>query len=864
MSNIEESKSATTSTFVTALVFNAIVFAVELVAFTLIRPYFKAIYEPRTYAPPRSKRIQPLSQSMFLWPIAVYKANYTDIIKANGLDAYFFVRFLRMMVKILIPIWFFSWAILLPVDSVRTRVGNNSGLSLLTFGNISSERSVRFSAHIILVYFFTVWIFYNIKIEMRHFITTRQQHLINPTHAKSVQANTLLVTGIPAKYLSREALLKLFNDLPGGVKKIWINRNLKELPDIYDRRLAACAKLESAETSLMKTAAKLRLAAIEKKEKSRKKAKGISHDDVETATGEDYTIVPKDKRPQHRLGSIPFFGKKVDTIEWAREEIRVCTELLEKGRNIIENDGKGVTDNRSSEDTEEDAGTSEFTQGDIKDMKKSYPPLNSAFVTFNRQIAAHLAVQVLAHHEPYRMGSKYVEVSPEDVIWANLGMNPYEQKVRLAISYAATAGLIILWAFPVAFVGIVSNVYKLCETAPWLAWICTLPDVVIGIISGILPPVLLAVLMMLLPIVLRLLARFEGIPKRTGLELSLMTRFFIFQVIHSFLIVTLSSGIMAALPDLIKNPTSIPNILAQNLPLSSTFFLTYVILQGLAGTAGGFLQIVPLVIYYVKLFILGSTPRAVYGIKYGLRSVAWGTTFPSITLLVVITFGYSIISPVINGLACATFFLFYQLYKYLFLWQFDQPSTSDTGGLFFPKAIQHVFVGMYVQQVCLCALFFLAQDENKNPTAIPEGALMVVLIVLTAAYHAIINNSYGPLLHALPLSLADKTYGAPSIAEAEEIAAAPSIEDNSSIKKEPAGPPPIAKPMTEDDYGFAHPAASRPQRTVWVPVDTLGMSKEEERACQEAGVDVSSKDAVMNEKGKVDIQGIPPDLIRDD
>lgn len=59
---------------------------------------------------------------------------------------------------------------------------------------------------------------------MRHFILTRQQHLINPVHAKSVQANTLLVTGIPAKYLSQDALLKLFNDLPGGVKKIWINR----------------------------------------------------------------------------------------------------------------------------------------------------------------------------------------------------------------------------------------------------------------------------------------------------------------------------------------------------------------------------------------------------------------------------------------------------------------------------------------------------------------------------------------------------------------------------------------------------------------------------------------------------------------
>ena len=39
--------------------------------------------------------------------------------------------------------------------------------------------------------------------------------------------------------------------------------------------------------------------------------------------------------------------------------------------------------------------------------------------------------------------------------------------------------------------------------------------------------------MLLLPIILRLLARFEGMPQRTGIELSLMTRYFLFQVIVS-------------------------------------------------------------------------------------------------------------------------------------------------------------------------------------------------------------------------------------------------------------------------------------------------------------------------------------------
>ncbi|KAG6918385.1 hypothetical protein DXG01_014786 [Tephrocybe rancida] len=863
-SDISNATSASTATFVTALAFNAIVFGAELVAFTLLRPWFKAIYEPRTYVPPPSKRVEPLSESLLLWPIAVFKADYRDIIRTNGMDAYFFVRFLRMMTRVFLPIWFFSWAILMPVNSVHTRNGSADGLDQFTFGNVAKDKQNRYAAHIILVYFFTAWIFYNIRREMKAFVIKRQQHLISPAHAKSVQANTLLVTGIPAKYLSKDALYNIFNDLPGGVKKVWINRNLKELPDIYDRRLAACNKLESAETALLKTAAKLRLAAIKKANKQ-----GNSTD-AEAAQPLDVVMVSKEQRPQHRLGWIPFVGEKVDTIEWARSEIRICTELLDEGRAVIDNDGLGVRD-RSEDPVNEDSVEGETDSKSIgtagkgqktKEEAKSYPPINSAFVTFNNQIAAHLAQQSLTHHEPYRMSGKYVEVAPEDVIWANLSLNPYERKIRIAISYAATAALIIFWSIPVAFVGAVSNVYVLCAKASWLAWICGLPKIVVGIIAGILPPVLLAVLMMLLPIVLRLFARFEGIPKYNGLELSLMTRFFIFQVVHSFIIVTLSSGLIKSLPGILDNPTSVPSILANNLPGASTFFLTYITLQGLSGVAGGFLQIVPLIVYYVKLFILGSTPRSVYGIKFGLRSVNWGTTFPGVTLIVVIALGYSIISPIINGLACATFFAFYMLYKYLFLWQYGQPSTGDTGGLFFPKAIQHIFVGLYVQQVCLAALFFLAQNDNKKPSAVPEGALMVVLIVLTAGFNIIINNSYGPLLHSLPLSIKDRMSGATQPTETtrpppHDKDVQPFVENNEK-KEGPANPQPLQS-KSADDFGFAHPAVSRPQRTVWLPKDSSGLADEEERACKDAGVDASTQDANINEKGKVDITGYPPD-----
>ncbi|KAI5829710.1 DUF221-domain-containing protein [Schizophyllum commune Tattone D] len=1128
--DISNAKAASTDSFVTALVFNAIVFGAEIGVFTVLRPWFRAIYEPRTYVPPPSKRSPTIDalaglrrvsnatlskldpRTLLAWPIAVYKADAEDIIPASGLDAYLFVRFLRMLTRIFAPIWIISWLVLLPLDAVG---GSGDGLERFTFGNVSRQNTSRYWAHLILAWVFTIHILRVLTREMGYFVRKRQQFLVSKAHAGTAQAATILVTGVPASYLTEDALWKLFRDMPGGVKKMWINRDLGSLPDAYDEQVALCAKLESAETELVRNRVKARMKAQEKLDKEAKKGKGKKGKDTDSPSGsptigatngssgnssatatdplkEAELAVP---RPTHRLGFLGLWGEKVDTIDYCRKEIARLEVVLEEGRarlaainaasretaraNIArvkreerrktgiahpedhfevgggaiddpgtkEGEGeKGASMLRVSTEeggargsierdvspvsrpSEEDAlaprpsfdpgtplpqdegarhslETGETSMGrtstatdrqrrkfmdegvrqvgegvkqvgkqvgtaglqvtrDVgyaglqagKDMTRdlssvgkqvgevgkhvgkqalglvglaskddSYPPLNSAFVTFQKQIGAHMAAQVLLHHEPYRMSKTYIEMAPDDVIWSNLGMNPYEARVRIAISWAATGALIVFWAFPVAFVGSVSNIYTLCGTVKWLTWICDLPTVVTSIISGILPPVALAILMALLPVVLRLLARFEGVPRYSGLELSLMTRYFIFQVVHSFLVVTLSSGIIASLEDLLNNPTSIPNLLASNLPSASNFFLTYVILQGLSGTAAGFLQIVPLALYYVKLFVLGSTPRAVYGIKYELRNVAWGTLFPGITLLSTIAIGYSIISPIINGLACFTFFAFYELYKYLFLWQLQQSPASDTGGLFFPKAIQHVFVGMYVQQVCLCALFFLVRDDNHHAKAVPQGALMVVLIILTAFYNLILTNSYGPLLSALPLSLKDKTFGyeededevaenatngkrkstfyqaaetekgVSSAVEPRQIAGGEkrrttfasdgqnekdvSVRDFATgdveageaghayppSKVEDQGAPRVfPQPKSADEYGFAHPAASRPQRTVWIPADDLGHGEEEARACREAGVNASTHDAIVDPKGKVDILGPPPDVVRED
>lgn len=305
---------------------------------------------------------------------------------------------------------------------------------------------------------------------------------------------------------------------------------MKELPAVYDRRLAASGKLESAEKTLLSTAATLCAKALNQGDNATYPVESVDEAERNLTLAEK--LVPRAKRPTHRLPvgflpfSLPFIGQEVDTIDWCRSEIATTTSLLRQARKTVSQESSRST----SEDADDEGETNEKDNSELL-----YPPLNSAFITFHEQIAAHMAYSSLAHHAPYHMADRYLEVSPEDVLWGNLGLNPYEKRIRMVISYAVTAALIIFWAIPVAFVGLISNIEGLCVRESWLAWLCKIPPVVLGIIQGILPPVLLAVLMMLLPIVLRLLARFEGIPTRTGLELSLMTRYFIFQVIVSIL-----------------------------------------------------------------------------------------------------------------------------------------------------------------------------------------------------------------------------------------------------------------------------------------------------------------------------------------
>ena len=302
------------------------------------------------------------------------------------------------------------------------------------------------------------------------------------------------------------------------------------------------------------------------------------------------------------LSWIPFAGQKVDTIDHCRRELARLNMEIEQ---------------------------------DQKEPEK-YPLLNSAFIQFNHQVAAHMACQSISHHIPNQMTPRLIEISPDDVIWDNMSVRWWERYVRTAVIIVLILALIVGWAIPVTFTAGLSQVSQL-QNIPSFGWISNLPPSAISLIQGVLPPLLLAILLAVLPILMRVLVKFEGISTGMMVELSVSNYYFLFLFVQVFLVITLASAFAKLAAAFSGNfIEDIPTLLAEQLPRSSNYFFSYLLLQALSVSAGSLLQIVSLLGWFILAPLFDSTARQKWKRQINLSNIQWGTFFPIYTNLAVI------------------------------------------------------------------------------------------------------------------------------------------------------------------------------------------------------------------------------------
>jgi hypothetical protein len=572
---------------------------------------------------------------MIGWIKPVFSTPSLQLIQKCGLDAYFFIRYLRMLLKIFAPMLVVLTPILLPINAKSSPRddSSNEGLSRLTIGNVGNQYiGSRLWAHLILAVLSILWILYNIYYELRSYIRVRQAYLTSPQHRIRASATTVLVTGIPAKWLTVQALDGLYDVFPGGIRNIWINRNFDEIADKISKRDDMVQSLEEAETNLIRLCRKKHEKQVKRQTKENKKNGVTNGDNGQEMSFMDGTKSEKGKTPASggldvrpdppRIpsnyaesgGQIPAPPNTLPA-STGRPQTRDSNEELLRGsqETAVEQAAHAMTEPKEtpgqvvsgskwyeklmfwnsqptipaggypaamSKEFDDDKDENAIWRKYITDKERetirlpvvkqdwfpalpwvgkkvdriyhcrrelarlnaeieadqanaeSFPYMNSAFIQFNHQVAAHMACQSVSHHTPHTMAPRTVEISPNDVLWDNMSIKWWERYIRVAFVVAISAGLIILYAAPVTFTALLSNVAELAKWVKWLAWLNDFPEVAKSIIQGVLPPAILQLCLVLVPIIYRALIKFQGVPTGNDREMGVQKWYFVFLFIQ--------------------------------------------------------------------------------------------------------------------------------------------------------------------------------------------------------------------------------------------------------------------------------------------------------------------------------------------
>ncbi|CCE64551.1 hypothetical protein TPHA_0I00440 [Tetrapisispora phaffii CBS 4417] len=693
-----------TQQVLTSLVSNGVIFGAFMTGFLLLRIKLKRIYEPKSSFAliAEEKRPEPLPSGLWQWFLPLLKKSDNFIIKQAGLDGYFFLRYLFLIAAYTGCSIVYVFPILLSVNAANG--GNSAGLDVLAYQNVTDPK--RYYAHVFVGWVF-FWGFILLMYRELYYYNSVQQNVVSSNrYAKKLSSRTVLFTTVPKQYLSETEFSKLFD----GVKRVWIARAQNGVEKLVKERENMAMNLENILNNLLKKKIK-KIGKDIKKNKETDDIKLINR--IRYANSIDKIVTVSEfltdkERPKLRVQKWKFWTKKVDALDYFKEQLPILNAKI----------------------------------GDLQSNQMDSSPFNSVFVEFESQYQAQVASQLVPYHAPLFLTPSYIGIHPQSIIWFNLRMMPYERLIRQTAATASMCALVIVWAFPVAFVGLISNITYLTNKLPWLNFIYKLPDVLLGLLTSLAPTVALALLMMCLPVIIRNAAKFAGAPSTQYVEYYTQQTYFAFQVIQVFLVTTIASAATSTVTQIVEEPTKAMELLAENLPKASNFYIAYIILQGMSVTGSALLQIVPLAIYYTLGKVLDPTPRKKYNRFSKLASLSWGTTFPVYTNLAVIIFSYAIISPII--LLFATFGFFLLWVAYLYNLNYVYAEAPDARGIHYPRALFQTMVGLYIGQICLLGLFVVGKGWGPI-------VLQIVCLVVTVLLHLFLNHCFDHLMKNIPI-----------------------------------------------------------------------------------------------------------------
>ena len=414
------------------------------------------------------------------------------------------------MIIIFVPLMIIIVTVLLPINyhegkgsSVydiggKLETFNVTGLDTLSWQNVPPTKTHRYWAHLVCAILAISWTVFRMYREKLSFIDVRQRFLTSPEHRLKASARTVLITNIPSEYRSKEALEALYDVFVDNDDRsrltVWVNKDYGPLRALVARCRSLRHTLEKEELKIIRLVNRKfhkedQISSVrEAEEKTTSVSRASDRDDEGEADIEQHkqclsTAYDADCHDQAQLwrrylphenashvsltkgkdGSweaasrLRFWAggekKKVPKIVWLRAEIAHLNIQIEECLLNLDDEGK-------------------------------YKKQNSAFIQFDRQMSAHMACSLVSHNKPGRMSPRYLEVSPHEIIWPNMGITSLGRFLRTCLAFFLFVGMLFIWGLPTAFLGFLSQLGNLRASTSWLHWLQPWPSWVISIISG--------------------------------------------------------------------------------------------------------------------------------------------------------------------------------------------------------------------------------------------------------------------------------------------------------------------------------------------------------------------------------------------
>lgn len=691
-------------------------------SFSMLLKKLPKLYASRKYKDDGNLRLPSWdSNKLFDWVKVLYKIDDDQVLEYAGLDAYVFLGFFKMGIKLLSIYIIFSFGIISPVRyhftgqyddgsddgfyHAYSRTVANLSKRLVTSSRddptdgIPENATVYLWLYVIFTYLFTFIAIHVLITQTKLVVSTRQSYL---GRQNTITDRTIRLSGIPVELRDKQALKVRMEQLKiGKVSSITICREWNRLNRLYHYRnrilrqlelkYAECPPRLRSESIFSERYPMDRNSIPEEDNTSTNRASSTTQTYTpsdaqtdnpitvetllqQTAQNENFTpseaaieednilysqIQLKDTRPKMKIGLWGVFGEEVDAIEYLEKELKATdTEILQA-------------------------------------RKHHYSATPTAFVTMdsvaNAQMAAQAVLDPRVHYFITRLAP-----APHDIKWDHVCLS---RKDRLTKIYSVTVFIGMCSVFlilPVSYLATLLNLKTISKFWPSLGRLLEENQWAQNIVTGLLPTYLFTLMNVVIPYFYEYLTGYQGFVSHSEEEISLVSKNFFYIFVNLFLVFTLA-GTASNYWGYLSDTTKIAYQLATSVKEFSLFYVDLIILQGigmfpfkllLAGSLIGF----PLVKIQAK------TPRQ-RNEMYNPPIFNFGLQLPQPILILIITLIYSVMSTKIVASSLAYFVIGYYVYKYQLIYATDHLPHST--GKVWPLIYRRIILGLLLSQLTM-------------------------------------------------------------------------------------------------------------------------------------------------------------------